>query len=342
MKIHDLRSDTVTLPGPGMRKAMAEAEVGDDVYAEDPTVNRLQEMAARATGKEAALFVSSGSMGNLIPLYLNCGRGNEVLVDSQGHIVLHELASVTAIAGALPVQIPTKDGILSVRDLETRIEPDIYYCAHTRMVEVENTHNAGGGTFYPLARLREIGAFARARGLVVHMDGARLFNAVAATGADAAAVCAEADTVTFCLSKGLGAPVGAVLCGRADFIAEARRVRKMLGGGMRQAGIIAAAGVYALQNNVARVPEDHENAQVIARALAGTSWARLDPGAVVTNIIYFNTPGRSADDAVRALERLGVRGGASGPDQIRFVTHLDVSRQDAKEIAKIIEKASLP
>jgi threonine aldolase len=342
MKIHELRSDTFTLPGPGMCKAMAEAELGDDVYAEDPTVNRLQELAAAATGKEAALFVSSGSMGNLIPLYLNCGRGNEVLVDSQGHIVLHELASAAAIAGVLPVQIPTRDGILSVADLETRIEPDIYYCAHTRMVEVENTHNAGGGTFYTLERLREIGAFAHGRGMVVHMDGARLFNAVAASGAAAPAICAQADTVTFCLSKGLGAPVGAVLCGKRDFIAEARRVRKMLGGGMRQAGVIAAAGLYALQNNVERVAEDHENAKLIARALAGTSWARLDPEKVVTNIVYFNTPGRNADDVVAALERVGIRGGSSGPDQVRFVTHLDISRADAQDIARIIEKARLP
>ena len=213
MKTYDLRSDTVTLPGPGMRTAMAEAEVGDDVYAEDPTVNTLQEMAAEVTGKESGLFVSSGSMGNLIPLYLNCGRGNEVLVDSRGHIVLHELASAAAIAGCLPIQIPTKDGILAVSDLESRIEPDIYYCAHTRLIELENTHNAAGGTFYPLSRLREIGAFARKRGLLVHMDGARLFNAVTASGVDAKTICADADTVTFCLSKGLGAPVGAMLCG---------------------------------------------------------------------------------------------------------------------------------
>jgi threonine aldolase len=338
MKTYDLRSDTVTRPGPGMRKAMAEAEVGDDVYSEDPTVNRLQEMSAEITGKEAALFVSSGSMGNLIPLYLNCGRGNEVLVDSRGHIVQHELASAAALAGCLPIQIPTKDGILAVSDLETRIEPDIYYCAHTRLIEVENTHNAAGGTFYPLPRLKEIKAFAEARGLRVHMDGARLFNAVTASGMKARSVCAEADTVTFCLSKGLGAPVGAMLCGTTDFIREARRVRKMLGGGMRQAGIIAAAGVYALQHNVERLAEDHENARTIARTLAGVSWARMDPDSVVTNIIYFNTPGRSADDMVRVLERQGIRSGSSAPDQIRFVTHLDISREDTREIIKILEK----
>jgi threonine aldolase len=341
MKTYDLRSDTVTRPGPGMRKAMAEAEVGDDVYAEDPTVNRLQEMAAEITGKEAALFVSSGSMGNLIPLYLNCGRGNEVLIDSRGHIVLHELASVTAIAGSLPIQIPTGNGILSVSDLETRIEPDIYYCARTRLIALENTHNAAGGTFYTLARLKEIKAFAERRGLLVHMDGARLFNAVAASGVTAHALCGQADTVTFCLSKGLGAPVGAVLCGSLDFIREARRVRKMLGGGMRQAGIIAAAGVYALQHNVERLSEDHENAKEIARALAGASWAKVDPDGVATNIIYFNTPGRDAEDMVRVLEKKGILSGSSAPDQIRFVTHLDVSREDTREIVRILEKVRL-
>jgi len=336
MKVFDLRSDTVTKPSPAMRRAMHDAEVGDDVYAEDPTVNRLQEMAAEITGKEAALFVSSGSMGNLIPIFLNCGRGNELLVDSRGHIVQHELASATAIAGSLPIQIPTEKGILAAEQLASRIQPDIYYCARTRMVALENTHNAAGGTYYPLQTLREIGALARSRSLAVHMDGARLFNAVVASGETARAICAEADTVTFCLSKGLGAPVGAVLCGARTFIADARRVRKMLGGGMRQAGIIAAAGVYALTHNLARLAEDHENAKAIARALAGTGWAVVDPREVPTNIVYFRAPGKDAEAVVRALEAKGILGGATGPDQVRLVTHLDVSREDTREIAGIL------
>jgi threonine aldolase len=336
MKIYDLKSDTVTLPSPGMRKAMHEAEVGDDVYAEDPTVNRLQEMAAEITGKEAALFVTSGSMGNLIPVFLNCGRGNELLIDSRGHIVQHELGSATAIAGSLPVQIPTAKGILSVTDLETRIQPDIYYCSRTRMVALENTHNAAGGTFYPLSALKEIGAFARRRKLTVHLDGARLFNAVAASGAPVKEICAEANTVTFCLSKGLGAPVGAVLCGKSDFICEARRVRKMLGVGMRQAGVIAAAGVYALEHNVKRLAEDHENAKAIARALAATDWAFIDPDDVVTNILYFRTPGRDPQIVVDALQAHGILSGPPGGDSVRLVTHLDVSRTDTREIVKII------
>jgi threonine aldolase len=336
MKIYDLKSDTVTKPSPGMRKAMHDAEVGDDVYAEDPTVNRLQELAAEMTGKEAALYVTSGSMGNLLPVYLTCGRGNELLIDSRGHIVQHELASVTAIAGCMPTQIPTRKGLLTVADLEPLVQPDIYYCFRTRMVALENTHNAAGGTFYTLDTLQEIGAFARRRKLTVHLDGARLFNAVTASGIPAKTICAEANTATFCLSKGLGAPVGAVLCGKKDFITEARRVRKMLGGGMRQAGVIAAAGLYALEHNVERLADDHENAQAIARALAATSWAKIDPAEVVTNIMYFQTPGRDPQAVVNALEAHGILSGPPGGDSIRLVTHLDVSKSDTREIVKII------
>jgi threonine aldolase len=204
------------------------------------------------------------------------------------------------------------------------------------MIALENTHNAAGGTFYPLSTLKEIGAFARRKSLTVHLDGARLFNAAIASGSPARAICAEAVTVSFCLSKGLGAPVGAVLCGGRAFIAEARRVRKMLGGGMRQAGIIAAAGIYALTHNIERLAEDHENAALIARALADTTWAALDPREVATNIIYFRTPGRDAEAVVRALKEKGVLSGAAAADQIRFVTHLDVSLADAREIVRIL------
>jgi threonine aldolase len=341
MRAYDLRSDTVTRPGPAMRKAMAEAEVGDDVYGEDPTVNRLQEMAAEMTGKEAGLFVSSGSMGNLIPICLNCGSGNELLIESHGHSVQHELAGVTAIAGSLPIMVAAEKGILTPPLLEPWVQPDLYDHARTRMVVIENTHNAAGGTFYSRDALKKIRGFARNRRLSVHMDGARLFNAVTASGMSAAEICAETETVTFCLSKGLGAPVGAMLCGTRAFIAEARRVRKMLGGGMRQAGIIAAAGLHALSRNVQRLSEDHENAQVIARALCDTKWARLDPGDVVTNIIYFRTPERKAQSVVDALAKLGILSWATGADQVRFVTHLDISREDTGEIAGIIRKATL-
>jgi len=341
MKIHDLRSDTVTKPSPGMRKAMAEAEVGDDVYGEDPTVNALQDLAAEMTGKEAALFVSTGSMGNLIPIYLNCGKGNEFLIESRGHSVQHELAGVAAIAGSLPIMIPAPKGVLTPALLEPWIQPDIYYCAHTRMIVLENTHNMAGGTVYPLRALRDIGAFARKRGLSVHVDGARIFNAAAALGVPARELCVETDTVTFCLSKGLGAPVGSMICGPKPLIAEARRVRKMLGGGMRQAGVIAAAGIYALRNNVQRIAEDHENARVIAQALSQTKWAEVDSKDVASNMVFFRTPGREAEKVVQALEKHGIRSGATGPDQVRFVTHLDVSREDTGEITRILASVKL-
>jgi threonine aldolase len=341
MKIYDLRSDTVTKPGAGMRKAMAEAEVGDDVYGEDPTVNALQDLAAQMMGKEAALFVTTGSMGNLIPIYLNCGKGSEFLIEARGHSVQNELAGVSALAGSLPIMVSAPDGFLTPALLEPWIQPDIYYCARTRMIVLENTHNSAGGTVYPLPTLKDLGAFARGRGLSLHVDGARIFNAAAACGRPARELCADADTVTFCLSKGLGAPVGSVICGPRAFIAEARRVRKMLGGGMRQAGVIAAAGIYALKNNVERIGEDHENARLIAQALAQVGWAEVSPDTVASNMVYFRTPGREAAPVVQALETHGIRSGATGPDQIRLVTHLDVSREDTKEIVRIIGSMKL-
>jgi threonine aldolase len=287
---------------------MYEAEVGDDVYGEDPTVNRLQEMAARITGMEAALFVSSGSMGNLIPIFLNCGRGNEFLIDWRGHAINFELSAASAIAGSLPVPITTEDGILEAGMLEERFRPDIYYMARTRLVLLENTHNLAGGTFYTLEGLKRIRELTRAKGLSVHMDGARMFNASAASGAGPHDIAAQTDTLTFCLSKGLGAPVGAMLCGSRAFIAEARRVRKLLGGGMRQVGVLAAAGIYALENNVDRLSEDHENAK------------------------------HPAEKISQALKQHGVLCGATGKNDLRFVTHLDLSKSDIADAAEIIRK----
>ena len=300
MKIYDLKSDTVTRPSPGMRKAMAEAEVGDDVYAEDPTVNRLQDMAAEITGKEAALFVSSGSMGNLIPVYLNCGRGNELLIDWRGHIVQHELASATAIAGCLPVQIPTDKGILSVADLEPRIQPDIYYCTRTRMVALENTHNAAGGTYYPLETLKEIGTFARRRKLAVHLDGARLFNAAAASGAPVKAICADANTVTFCLSKGLGAPSG-----RCPVREEGLHRRGAPGEEDARRGHAPGRHhrrgrrVRASRTTSSGWPRTMRTRRPSPAPLPQTDWAAIDPEDVVTNILYFRTPGPGPADRRR-------------------------------------------
>jgi len=337
MKILDLRSDTITKPSKEMRKAMYEAEVGDDVYSEDPSINKLQDIAAEITGKEKALFVTSGSMGNLIPAILNCGKGNEFIIDARGHMIHYELASAAAIAGSLPVAVQTADGILRPELLEDKVRPDIYYMARTKMIVIENTHNLAGGTYYTLDALKDVYEFAGKHNLKVHMDGARLFNASEASKLKPDTISEYADTVTFCLSKGLGAPVGALLCGSGEFINEARRVRKMLGGGMRQAGILAAAGIYALQHNTVKIREDHEKAKLIAEALSKTSWAKIDKEKVVTNIIYFDTPGRTASEIVEKLKAKGILSGASGDSTIRMVTHIDISTDDIQKACRIIE-----
>ncbi len=338
-KHYDLRSDTVTVPSEGMRKAMYDAEVGDDVYGEDPSVNRLQEKAAELTGKAAALFVPSGSMGNLIPIFLNCGRGNEIIAHKEAHILHYEMASLASVAGAMPVAAPGERGILHPAIVEPLVRPDIYYMPRTRMIEIENTHNRAGGSCWSVDETEAIAHLARKRGLSIHLDGARIMNASIALGVAPSKLCGSADTVTFCLSKGLGAPVGSVLCGSREFVAEARRVRKLLGGAMRQAGVLAAAGLYALENNVERLADDHEHAKRIARALDEVSWASLDPDSVETNIVYFETPGVAASRVVGKLEKLGIRCGATGPHTIRMVTNLAVSTDDVDEVCAIIRRA---
>ncbi|MBN1685452.1 MAG: low-specificity L-threonine aldolase [Spirochaetales bacterium] len=339
MKTYDLRSDTITKPTEGMRKAMYNAEVGDDVYGEDPTVNKLQEVAAQLTGKEAAIFISSGTMGNLIPIYLNCGRGNELIAHRQAHILHYEMAGLAAIAGAMPVAVDGERGILKPEAVEPVIRPGVYSMPRTKLLEIENTHNLAGGTCYSQADLEGILTVARKHNLAVHMDGARLFNAAAATGLSPDEICNYADTVTFCLSKGLGAPVGSLLCGTSSFVAEARRARKLLGGATRQAGVLAAAGLYALENNVERLTEDHENAALVAKALQGTGWAMLGP--VETNIVYFSTPGKNAGQIRDALGKAGVLCNATGPERIRMVTSLEISRADTKEVCSIIAKLAV-
>lgn len=338
MKTYDLRSDTVTVPGMAMRKAMYEAEVGDDVYREDPTVNRLQAMAAEISGKEAALYVTSGSMGNLIPLYVNAGRGTEVLAASQSHIIQHEVGSISAIAGAMPVGIPVPRGILTVDAVKSLVKPLSYDLARTAMLEIENTI---GGYPYELENVRELGDFAHSRNMVVHMDGARLFNAAAATGTEVSAYAQEVDTVTFCLSKGLGAPVGSLLCGSRPFIEAALAVRKILGGGMRQCGILAAAGIYALENNVARLVQDHQHASALAKALQATGWAEVDLEGVRTNLIFFTVPGMKDEEAVAWLAGAGIRVGTDA-GKIRMVMNLNISEKDTQDIIAILERLAPP
>ncbi len=338
MKIYDLRSDTITLPSKEMRKEMYRADVGDDVYGEDPTVNRLQDLACRITGKKAALFVSSGSMGNLIPLYILCGRGNEVLAQKESHLFHYELSSSAAIAGVLPVAVPGERGILKPENMEPLIRKNIYYMARTKMIEIENTHNREGGTCYTLSELKEVHDFAKKHSLYIHLDGARIFNASIATGISVKRICSCSDTITFCLSKGLGAPVGSILCGEKEFIEEAKRVRKLLGGGMRQIGMLAEAGIYALNNNIERLAQDHENAKIIAGAINQTSWAEVDPEKTETNIFFFNTPGSNAADIAHALKKKDILCGADGKNRIRIVTSMAVSREDTGEICKIIRE----
>src|ERR1700691_4531977 len=289
----DLRSDTVTRPTPAMRRAMAEAEVGDDVYAEDPTVNRLQARAAEIFGREAALFFPSGSMANLTAIKTWTRPGMEVICEAMAHIYLYEMAGVAAIAGCMPNTVPAPDGTLTWDLIEPRIRPHIYYRSQTALIELENTHNMHGGTVYPPAISDDICERAHAAGLPVHLDGARIFNASVALGRSVADITKKFDSVMFCLSKGLGAPVGSMLVGSKDFIDKARIARKLLGGGMRQAGVLAAAGLVALEESPQKLPADHENGRYLSLGLTRIKGISLDPEKVVTNILIFGVENTS-------------------------------------------------
>lgn len=332
MKRYDLRSDTITKPTEEMRKAMYQAEVGDDVYREDPTTTKLEELAAHISGKQKALFVSSGSMGNLISLYINGGRSNEVLTASNSHIIQHEIGSVAAIAGVLPIGIQAPRGILTASDLQGKVKSGSYDMATTTLVEVENTI---GGYCYPLQALEGIKDFADTHNLKVHMDGARIFNAQEAMGIPVKTYAKYADTLTFCLSKGLGCPIGSMLCGDEQFINQALTVRKLLGGGMRQTGILAAAGLYALEHHVHRLKDDHQRAKTIALALQESGWADVDMEGIQTNVIFFTVPGFSAGDVIAQLAQKGILANNEGP-VVRLVTNLDISAQDTEEICSIL------
>jgi threonine aldolase len=339
MKPIDLRSDTVTKPTPAMREAMARAEVGDDVYGEDPTVNRLQERVAALLGKEAGLFVPSGTMANQVSLGVLTRPGDEIVCDAGAHCISFESGALAALWGVQARTVAAERGLLDPASVEAMIRPlhDVY--PRTRVVEVENTHNRGGGAVYPLERVRALGEIARRRGLLLYMDGARLWHACAATGVAPEAYAREATLVSVCLSKGLGAPAGSVISGPKDLVAEARRLRKRLGGGMRQSGILAAAGLHALDHHVARLPEDHENARRLADGLVGAGAALLFP--VDTNLVFAAFPGRVAAELSGRLAKEGVLANPEGsrPDVLRFVTHLDVSRADVDEAVRRIARA---
>lgn len=336
----DLRSDTVTRPTPEMRAAMARADVGDDVYGEDPTVNRLQERAAEIFGREAALFVPSGTMGNQICLKVHTRPGQEVIVEERSHIYNYEMSAMAVISGLLPRVITAPDGIPDWPSIEGAIRPPSYFRAATGLICLENTHNMAGGTILPVERMEEICARAHECGLPVHLDGARIFNAAVALGRSVAELTRPADSVMFCLSKGLGAPVGSMIVGSRDFIDAAHRVRKMLGGGMRQAGVLAAAGLIALEKMPERLHEDHENARLLAAGLAEIPGIALDPEKVQTNIVIFSiaaTGMTTAEFSARLKER-GVLAQGISPTEMRLVTHYDVSRRDCLQALQIIRE----
>jgi threonine aldolase len=326
----DLRSDTVTRPTSAMRRAMAEAEVGDDVYGEDPTVNRLERRAAEIMGKEAALFVPTGSMGNVIAIKLHTRPGDEVICDHHAHILDWELGTHSWFSGCVLRPIPSKDGILRWCDIEPAIRPRSPHCSPTTVVHMENTHNMGGGTIYPIHELHRISDQAHERGLKVHIDGARIFNASAASGISADCIVSKADTVMFCLSKGLGAPVGSILAGTEEAMVRARMHRKQLGGGMRQVGVLAAAGLIALEDMPRRLSEDHANARLLAEGLAEVPGIVIEHAKVVTNIVIFDIDGRGTtpSDVVSQAKSRGVLVSGIGRTRIRLVTHYDVTRDD--------------
>jgi threonine aldolase len=337
----DLRSDTVTKPDAEMRRAMAEAEVGDDVYGEDPTVAKLEEEAAAALGFEASIFVPSGTMGNQIALHLLGRPGFEIICDAISHIFRFEMGAMAALSGLLPRTLASPRGLLDPAAVEAAIEKDPTFHACTGLLSVENTHNIAGGVVYDRPRLESLLDVARRHGLPVHLDGARIFNAAVALGTSAAALAAGFDSAMFCLSKGLGAPVGSMLCGPRDFIRDAHRVRKMLGGGMRQAGVIAAAGLIALRKGPGRLAEDHENAKRLALALAGLPGVEIDPASVQTNILVCRVgeeQGYTAGFLAR-LREAGVLASRVSVDQARFVTHRDVVGPQMDDAIERIRRA---
>lgn len=335
----DLRSDTVTLPTPAMRTAMARAEVGDDVYGEDPTINRLEELAAQRAGKSAAMFVPSGAMGNLCALLAHCNRGDEAIVGDQSHIYNYEAGGASVVGGVAFHVVPNQpDGTIALDHLRAAVRwLDDPHCAETRLICLENTHNSCGGTALSPEYLASVAAFARERNLLVHLDGARVFNAAVALGVDVTELTRHADSVMFCLSKGLSAPVGSVLCGDDAFIRRARRARKVLGGGMRQAGVIAAAGIVALETMIDRLAEDHANARMLAEGLAGFPSIAIEPARVQTNIVIFTLRnGWSAETFVARLGERGVLMGDMGGGRIRAVTHYGIDAGDIADALAVV------
>ena len=336
----DLRSDTVTKPTPAMRKAMAEAEVGDDVFGEDPTVNALQEKVARILGKEAAIFVPSGTMANQLAIKSHTQPGDEVIIEGTSHPYNFEGGASAALSGVQFYCLKGVRGILEASQIEEAIRPDDHHFPITKLICLENTHNRGGGAIYPIEKIVKIHRLAKSKGLSLHMDGARLWNASVATGIKPAEYAQWADSVSVCLSKGLGAPIGSMVTGSKIFIDRVHRFRKMFGGGMRQVGVIAAAGIYALDHHIERLKEDHQNAKRLALGLKEFKGVSINPDHVETNIIIFSTAdaGMTAAQVTEAMKKEGVLIHAFGKTQIRLVTHLDVSSEDIEKALKAFKK----
>jgi threonine aldolase len=342
MKTIDLRSDTVTLPSPEMREAIYRAELGDDVFGEDPTVNRLEQMAAERVGKEAALLVVSGTMGNAVSILTHCDRGSEVILGDLCHSFIYEAGGTAALGGVHPRTVPNQpDGTLRLQDIEAAIRSDNVHFPRTRLICLENTHNRCYGAALTPEYMTKVGSLARRRGLALHLDGARIFNAAVALGVGVRELTRDADSVSFCLSKGLAAPVGSVVCGSKEFIAEARRTRKVLGGGMRQAGIIAAAGIVALTQMVDRLQEDHDNARRLAVGIIGIEGLSVDPARVQTDIVYFDLlrDKPCAEELAKEAARRGLRILSVGPNRLRAVTHYGITAADIDQALSILAEA---
>ena len=343
MDIVDLRSDTVTFPTAEMRAAMAEAVVGDDVYGEDPTINRLEELAAAKLGKEAALFVPSGTMSNLAAVLAHCGRGDEVILGDKAHTVLFEAGGISALGGVHSRQIPNQlDGTLALEDILSVIRSEDVHHPISRLIALENTHNRCGGVALNESYTRAIGDLARAHGLFVHLDGARLFNAAVALQVEARVLAEPVDSVSFCLSKGLCAPVGSLLCGSGEFIYRARRIRKQLGGGMRQAGVLAAAGIVALETMIDRLEQDHARARNLAAGLANIPGLILDPGTPFTNMVFLELDRTIPIGAARIAEscgRQGVRVGVVSQRRFRLVTHYWIDDRGIERAVEAFKQA---
>ena len=345
MKSVDLRSDTVTLPTPAMREAIYQAEVGDDVYGEDPTVNRLEEMAAQLMGKEAALYVVSGTMGNLVALLAHCGRGDEFIVGHIAHTFLYEAGGSAALGSIHHRTVLNQpDGTLDLADVEAAIRGDNVHYPRSRLICLENTHNRCGGAVLTPEYTKAVCQLAQRHGLAVHLDGARVFNAAVALGVDVKELVEDVDSVQFCLSKGLSAPVGSVVCGDEEFIHEARRSRKIVGGGMRQAGIIAAAGIVALQQMVDRLAEDHANARLLAEGLAGISGLAVNLDRVQTNIVIFEVASErlTPSEFAAKLGERGVKLSAIGGRALRAVTHYGIEADDIEVALAVVREVMEP